>query len=78
MYVCVCKAVTDRQIQEAAQGGARTLRDLRRVLGVTADCGRCASSASYARRTSPPAAGECHKDPHQSPAGASACVPHAA
>ncbi|MBS1142999.1 MAG: BFD-like (2Fe-2S)-binding region [Proteobacteria bacterium] len=45
MYVCVCKAVTDRQIREAAHGGARTLGDLRRELGVTADCGRCASCA---------------------------------
>ena len=26
MYVCVCQAVTDRQIREAAQGGARTLK----------------------------------------------------
>lgn len=45
MYVCVCQAVTDRQIREAAQGGARTLKDLRRELGVTRDCGRCASCA---------------------------------
>lgn len=45
MYVCVCQAVTDGQIREAAQGGARTLQDLRRDLGVTRDCGRCASCA---------------------------------
>jgi len=45
MYVCVCQAVTDRQIREAAEGGARTLKDLRRDLGVTRDCGRCASCA---------------------------------
>jgi bacterioferritin-associated ferredoxin len=45
MYICVCQAVTDRQIREAAQGGARTLKDLRRELGVTRDCGRCASCA---------------------------------
>jgi bacterioferritin-associated ferredoxin len=45
MYVCVCHAVTDRQIREAAEGGARTLKDLRRDLGVTRDCGRCASCA---------------------------------
>jgi bacterioferritin-associated ferredoxin len=45
MYVCVCQAVTDRQIREAAQSGARTLKDLRRDLGVTRDCGRCASCA---------------------------------
>lgn len=45
MYVCVCQAVTDRQIREAAAGGARTLKDLRRDLGVTRDCNRCASCA---------------------------------
>lgn len=45
MYICVCQAVTDHQIREAAQGGARTLKDLRRDLGVTRDCGRCASCA---------------------------------
>lgn len=45
MYVCVCQAVTDRQIREAAERGARTLKDLRRELGVTLDCGRCASCA---------------------------------
>ena len=45
MYVCVCHAVTDRQIREAAQGGARTLKDLRRELNVASDCGRCASCA---------------------------------
>ena len=45
MYVCVCQAVTDRQIREAAEGGARTLKDLRRDLGVTRDCGHCASFA---------------------------------
>lgn len=45
MYICVCHAVTDRQIREAAQSGARNLKDLRRELGVTRDCGRCASCA---------------------------------
>ena len=45
MYVCVCHTVTDRQIREAAQSGARSLKDLRRDLGVTRDCARCASCA---------------------------------
>lgn len=45
MYVCVCNAVTDRQIHQAAAEGARTLKDLRRDLGVTRDCGRCAACA---------------------------------
>ena len=45
MYVCVCKAVTDRQIREAVFDGARTLRDLRNQLGVASECGRCACCA---------------------------------
>lgn len=45
MYVCVCQAVTDRQIREAATGGARTLRDLRRELGILRECGNCATCA---------------------------------
>jgi bacterioferritin-associated ferredoxin len=45
MYVCVCQAVTDREIHQAARNGAKTLKDLRRDLGVSVDCGRCASCA---------------------------------
>ena len=46
MYVCICKGVTDRDIREAASRGARTVKDLRRELGVAADCGKCASCAN--------------------------------
>ncbi|MEN3110216.1 (2Fe-2S)-binding protein [Uliginosibacterium paludis] len=45
MYVCVCHAVTDRDITRAAANGARTVRDLRDTLGVTSSCGRCAQCA---------------------------------
>lgn len=45
MYVCICQAVTDREIHQAARNGARTLRDLRRDLGIGVDCGRCVSCA---------------------------------
>ena len=45
MYVCVCKAVTERQVREAVSDGARSLKDLRRELGVTSDCGQCAACA---------------------------------
>lgn len=45
MYVCVCNAVTERQILTAVREGATTLRQLRRDLGVTAECGRCAHCA---------------------------------
>jgi bacterioferritin-associated ferredoxin len=45
MYVCVCHGVTERHIEAAVQQGARHLQDLRRVLKVTAKCGRCAECA---------------------------------
>ncbi|MDR2032299.1 MAG: (2Fe-2S)-binding protein [Azoarcus sp.] len=45
MYVCICQGVTERQIHEAARNGAACLRDLRRQLGVTDGCGRCAVCA---------------------------------
>jgi len=45
MYVCICKGVTDRDIHDAASRGARTVKDLRRELGVAAECGKCAACA---------------------------------
>lgn len=46
MYVCVCQAVTDGEIREAAaEGRVRTLPDLREQLGVASRCGRCAPCA---------------------------------
>ena len=50
MYVCVCQAVTERQIHQAVNEGARTLQDLRRELGVAAECGRCATCARQCLR----------------------------
>lgn len=50
MYVCVCSAVTERQIHQAVRAGAQTLQDLRQDLGVAADCGRCASCARQCLR----------------------------
>lgn len=38
MCVCVCQAVTDRQIREAAEGGARKLKDLRPSLPARSQC----------------------------------------
>lgn len=45
MYVCVCNAVTERQIHEAVNEGATTVRQLKEQLGVGADCASCASCA---------------------------------
>ena len=42
MYVCVCNAVTEREIRQAVALGVTTLKELREGLGVAGDCGRCA------------------------------------
>jgi bacterioferritin-associated ferredoxin len=46
MYVCLCKAITDSDIIEAANGGIRTMRQLARETGCSSNCGRCAVTAA--------------------------------
>jgi len=46
MYVCLCNAITDRQIQEVAELGACSPEDLAQHLGVGLGCGRCVSCAN--------------------------------
>ena len=45
MYVCICKAVTDKQIRRAAARGVDNLYELREALGVASGCGGCADQA---------------------------------
>jgi bacterioferritin-associated ferredoxin len=45
MYICLCNAITDRQIVRAAELGARSADDLAQDLGVGLGCGRCRSCA---------------------------------
>ena len=45
MYVCICNAITDREIRGAVALGARSLADLQSTLGVATCCGRCADCA---------------------------------
>jgi bacterioferritin-associated ferredoxin len=45
MYVCVCNAVTDRQIREAAGQGIRSMEALCDRLKVASCCGRCSDCA---------------------------------
>ena len=41
MYVCICNNVTERDIENAVQGGARTLACLENRLAVSTNCGQC-------------------------------------
>ncbi len=41
MYVCLCKAVTDKQIHEAVDNGVHTVSQLQESCGAGTGCGRC-------------------------------------
>lgn len=45
MYVCVCNAVTDREIAAAKERGVSTLPELSEATGVASCCGACAETA---------------------------------
>ena len=45
MIICVCKAVSDTHIRSAVKGGATSLRDLSRDLGLGTCCGKCVPEA---------------------------------
>ena len=45
MYVCICAAVTDKQIRRAVADGARSLAEVTMALGVGAHCGCCRDMA---------------------------------
>ena len=45
MYICLCNAVTEKDVRECAGNGARSVEDLGTALGVGAGCGRCRECA---------------------------------
>jgi bacterioferritin-associated ferredoxin len=45
LYICICNAVTQRQVEECARAGVNSLDELACALGVGAGCGRCRECA---------------------------------
>jgi bacterioferritin-associated ferredoxin len=45
MYVCVCNAVTDRQIRSQSECGRGTVAEIYRALGIKVQCGKCVRAA---------------------------------
>jgi bacterioferritin-associated ferredoxin len=45
MYVCVCHAITEADVENCIAEGAKTLADLRGCLGIAGTCGHCATLA---------------------------------
>lgn len=50
MYVCVCQAVTERQVREAARTGVKSVKALKECLGVASECAKCARCAHHILR----------------------------
>ena len=46
MYVCICNAITDKQIRKAAKAGVNDVWGLQRELGVATGCGSCEEVAA--------------------------------
>jgi bacterioferritin-associated ferredoxin len=45
MIVCVCKAVSDRHIRTAVNGGVSSVTELSRKTGLGTCCGKCVPEA---------------------------------
>jgi bacterioferritin-associated ferredoxin len=45
MVVCVCNAIREREVREAARGGATSACQAYRALGRQPKCGQCVSFA---------------------------------
>ena len=56
MYVCICNAITDKQIRKAAKAGVSDLGGLQAELGVATNCGTCSDAAMAVLRESASAA----------------------
>ena len=46
MFVCLCKAVSDKAIKQQIANGVCTMRELKTNLGVGSQCGKCVCQAS--------------------------------
>ena len=48
MYICVCKAVSDKRIERSVEQGVRRLKDLKDMTGLGSCCGKCVPEARRA------------------------------
>ncbi len=46
VYICICNAITQRQVEECARAGASSVDELSIKLGLGSGCGRCRECAT--------------------------------
>lgn len=44
MYVCICNALTESRVREAASKAGRSVTSVYECFGVTPRCGKCAAN----------------------------------
>jgi len=54
MYICVCNAVTEKQIHAAAQNGVSSLDQLKAETGCATGCGQCSEMAEQILQSKQP------------------------
>jgi bacterioferritin-associated ferredoxin len=65
MVLCVCQSVTDREVEAAIRGGARSLSDVSRACGAGNDCGCCLELIE--RHLDQACSGSCADCPRRAP-----------
>jgi len=45
MYICICNGVTDSQIKDYVDQGARSVKDIHQQQCIADQCGKCACAA---------------------------------
>ncbi len=45
MFVCICHAITEKDIALAVEQGAGTMKELREQLNIASQCGKCSQFA---------------------------------
>jgi bacterioferritin-associated ferredoxin len=46
MYICICNAITERDVRECVRRGCCSMEELSGELGVGTSCGRCRMAAT--------------------------------
>ena len=72
MILCICRSVTDREVDAAVRDGARSLGEIAERSGAGTDCGCCRKTIE--QRIERACAGDCARCPRSSGAVASAAL----
>lgn len=78
MYVCVCLAVSDKDVREAIESGATSRHAVTRACGAGGDCGACHGMIDDMIEDHLEGCAECPAAKHLCPEGDPVLVPDSA